>query len=146
MKRVLLATDGSESALKAARFLNSMAATHAELKVAVVTVVPVPQPIALATMAGTTYVPDVPVDAMVQNEAEPILERTLEVLGLDSERVTKEVLVGAPAEELCRLARAEHYDMIVLGNRGLNPIKEFLMGSVSDRCLHLAPCPVLIVK
>lgn len=146
MKRILLATDGSESALKAARFLRSMALADDCITVRVVTVMPVPQPLTLVTLTGVSLSPDVPVDAMVENAAKPVLEATVAALALPAERVLTEVLVGTPAEELCRLARAESFDLLVLGNRGLNPVKEFLLGSVSDRCLHLAPCPVLIVK
>ena len=54
------------------------------------------------------------------------------------------VISGSPAEEICRHADACQSDMIILGSRGLNPIKGLFLGSVSDGVLRLAPCPVLI--
>ncbi|HLN61048.1 MAG TPA: universal stress protein, partial [Symbiobacteriaceae bacterium] len=75
-----------------------------------------------------------------------ILRRTLSALGLPEERVATEVQVGEPAEEIVDLARLEGYDLIVMGSRGLNQVKELLVGSVSHRVLHTAPCPVLVAR
>ena len=44
------------------------------------------------------------------------------------------------------LSAEEKADLIVLGSRGLSGIKAFLLGSVSDRVAHHAPCSVLIVR
>lgn len=53
---------------------------------------------------------------------------------------------GDPSEAILRVAESEKVDLIVLGSRGLSGIKEFLLGSVSNRISHHAHCPVLIVK
>jgi nucleotide-binding universal stress UspA family protein len=53
-------------------------------------------------------------------------------------------------EELLRLAKeqAKEHDiqLVVMGSRGLGPIKEMMLGSVSHKVAQLAPCPVMIVK
>jgi nucleotide-binding universal stress UspA family protein len=38
------------------------------------------------------------------------------------------------------------YDLIVMGSRGLGPFKELLLGSVSFKVMHLAKCPVMVVR
>jgi len=52
--------------------------------------------------------------------------------------------VGDPAREL--LERAGAADLLVVGSRGLGAVRRLLLGTVSEKALQHAPCPVLIVK
>ena len=61
-------------------------------------------------------------------------------------RVTTNVLEGPPAEAILDVAEAEKFDLIVMGSRGLGRLQGLLLGSVSDRVLHHAKIPVLIVR
>lgn len=54
--------------------------------------------------------------------------------------------VGDAAAEIVRVAEESGADLIVLGARGLNPVKRLVLGSVSTKVLHQAPCDVLVVK
>jgi nucleotide-binding universal stress UspA family protein len=54
--------------------------------------------------------------------------------------------VGDAADEIVRIAKQSSADLIVLGARGLNPLKRLVLGSVSTKVLHQAPCDVLVVK
>ena len=60
-------------------------------------------------------------------------------------RVAAEVLVGDPAAQLVAYARERRIDLIVLGRRGMGPIRSLLMGSVSTKVNSVATCPVLTV-
>ena len=51
-----------------------------------------------------------------------------------------------PADELLKLGDRGKYDLIVLGSRGLNSIKKFLLGSTASKVSEHAKCPVLTVK
>jgi nucleotide-binding universal stress UspA family protein len=146
LKKILLATDGSEGSLHAARLLGDLIASQPEAQVTVLHVAHVPRSYYFTDENGNTITPEVPMDVMIRRSAEPILRQTLSALGLPEERVVMEVQVGEPAEEIIDLARLEAYDMIVMGNRGLGQMKELLLGSVSHRVLHLAPCPVLVAR
>jgi nucleotide-binding universal stress UspA family protein len=53
---------------------------------------------------------------------------------------------GSPVEIICKAAEQEKYDLIIIGNRGLNRFQRVLMGSVSSKVVTLAPCPVLVIK
>ena len=55
-------------------------------------------------------------------------------------------VVGDPREEICGLAASGGFDLIVMGSRGLSPLKELLLGSVSEHVIRKAPCPVTIVR
>jgi len=59
---------------------------------------------------------------------------------------TIEIVTGDPAEEIVRLAKIHHADLIVLGSRGLTGMKRILLGSVSSQIVEDAPCSVLVVK
>jgi len=54
--------------------------------------------------------------------------------------------IGDPSSEVIEIAKKEHVDLIILGSRGLGAIKGVLMGSVSQKIIQAAPCPVMIVK
>lgn len=49
-------------------------------------------------------------------------------------------------QRIVRIASEEHFDLIVMGTRGLGGAKAWLLGSVSQRVITEAPCPVLVVK
>ncbi len=56
------------------------------------------------------------------------------------------LVIGNPAEEICKIAEEESFDLIVMGSRGLGEIKAYIMGSVSSRVVRHAKCPVLIYR
>ncbi len=72
------------------------------------------------------------------------LERAKEIKpNLEISIILKE---GRPADKIVETAEEGDFDLIVLGHRGLGKVKEFFLGSVSDRVADEAKCPVLIVK
>jgi nucleotide-binding universal stress UspA family protein len=53
--------------------------------------------------------------------------------------------IGGPAHALAEIAEHERADVIVAGTRGHSPVAGLLLGSVTQRLLHVAPCPVLVM-
>jgi nucleotide-binding universal stress UspA family protein len=54
--------------------------------------------------------------------------------------------IGAsPAVEIAEYAKSESIDLIVMGTHGRGPLGHLLMGSVAERAVRIAPCPVLTV-
>jgi nucleotide-binding universal stress UspA family protein len=53
---------------------------------------------------------------------------------------------GDPAEVLADVAAEKSARLIIVGDRGLTGVKRFLLGSVSHKLSHHAPCSVLIVR
>lgn len=53
---------------------------------------------------------------------------------------------GSPADEIVRRAAESGAGIIVMGSRGFGEMHAVLLGSVSERVLHTAHCPVLIAR
>jgi nucleotide-binding universal stress UspA family protein/nitrite reductase/ring-hydroxylating ferredoxin subunit len=115
---VLVATDGSPTADRAARVGAEFASAHG----ASITLV---------------HVGDEPVGQIV-------LRDTAERLG-DREMPIK-VLTGDPGDKIAELAGSDGHDLVVVGNKGMSSGLRFLVGAVPDKVSHQAPCDVLIVN
>jgi nucleotide-binding universal stress UspA family protein len=68
---------------------------------------------------------------------------SLDTEGIETE---KKVLIGDAHEQIVETAEKGAYDLIILGHRGLNPVKRFFMGSTAKKVMEDAPCSVMIVK
>jgi nucleotide-binding universal stress UspA family protein len=61
-------------------------------------------------------------------------------------RATALLLDGVPHEQIPRAARRTRADLIVIGTHGRSGLSRVLLGSVAERVIRLAPCPVLTVR
>jgi nucleotide-binding universal stress UspA family protein len=143
--QILLASDGSDHALKAAR-----AAAEIALKFgARLTLLSVYSP--PASFASIVSERDSSLNAEqlsrygdeVQEAVERRTGHVLDELGVQYQCRRE---TGHPVDVIVSVAARERYDLVVMGSRGLSAMESFLLGSVSDRVLHHAHCPVLIVK
>ncbi|KAI9278448.1 hypothetical protein BDA99DRAFT_554082 [Phascolomyces articulosus] len=55
-------------------------------------------------------------------------------------------MIGDPKAEIIRKIQDIHADTLIMGSRNLGTIKRAFLGSVSDHCVHHAPCSVIIAK
>lgn len=67
---------------------------------------------------------------------------------LDKAKIPHEIsiLVGDPAQTICKVAREAKCDLICMGSRGMGSVANLLLGSVATKVLHAAKVPVLLVK
>ncbi len=93
---------------------------------------------------------EVPLPASVAQEARARANRRLEE---EAERVRRagvpvraSLREGSPAETIAETVRELGADVVVMGTRGRTGLAHVLLGSVAERTLRLAPCPVLTVK
>ena len=61
-------------------------------------------------------------------------------------KVSRRVQTGAPFEEIIKIAEEERADLIVMGTHGRAGLSHLLLGSVAERVVRLATCPVLTVR
>ena len=84
--------------------------------------------------------------ASVKAEAEQNLQRCAEPLRAQGVAVDTIVREGYPATVIEQEAVDQRADLIVIGTRGLSGLKHLLLGSIAERVVQKAPCPVLTVK
>lgn len=137
-KNILLAVDGSEHALKAARLAGEVARlTNANLWV-ITSFDPIP------TYLGEPNLSQV--IAARTREAETTLNAALEEVGQVPGELKTEVLEGPAAEAILRVAEVRQIDLIVMGTRGLGRLAGALLGSQSQKVVSHATCPVLLAR
>jgi nucleotide-binding universal stress UspA family protein len=56
------------------------------------------------------------------------------------------VVHGTPFQEILEAAKTQHVDLIIMGTHGRTGLHHLLLGSVAERVVRLAPCPVLVVR
>ncbi len=139
MKRILVAVDGSEPSLKAARMAADIALRFgSELSFVHV----VPKLVLPPDVYGLTI-------AEVEKEhrayADRLLERAVASLEEPSLDVSTRVIYGSPAEAIAEEGAANDIGLIVVGSRGHGAVARMFLGSVSDRLVHISPKPVLVV-
>jgi universal stress protein A len=74
------------------------------------------------------------------------LEQVAKELGKQRGPVKTFLSTGVPAEEIVRVANQDSTDLIVMGTHGWSGVRHMLLGSVAEKILRSAPCPVLVVK
>lgn len=143
--KILLASDGSEYAIRAAEAAAELAkGLGAEVAILHVVTMPLVQ----SSVPGTPTIDLDPgaVTAYIEQVRDAVALRTGHILDEAGVPYTTLTEVGHPAEAIVRVAEDDGYDLIVMGSRGMSEIRSFLLGSVSDKVSHHAPCPVMIVK
>ena len=80
-----------------------------------------------------------------QNQARAELAKILERLGPAGAELTARVAVGSPAAEVVKTALCDEHDLIVMGTRGRSGLSHVVIGSVAEKVVRLAPCPVLVI-
>ncbi len=144
MMRMLVATDGSAHALRAAGIAARFARELPKAEVTLINVGYVP-PMAIGGPGFPVTVDLSIVEDALERDSKVILERTRqEFAGVDAP-VTSLYRHGDPAQEIIAAARETKADLIIMGSRGRGQFAGLILGSVSERVLHGSETPVLIV-
>jgi nucleotide-binding universal stress UspA family protein len=137
--KILLAVDGSEHGLHAARVAAELArAVKAESLRIVFAYDPIPPYLGEPNLQQA-------IDARLVN-AKAILEAAVDAVGKVPAKINTELIEGSPAEAIIEVAATRSSDVIVMGSRGRGRLAGALLGSNSQKVVSHAPCPVLIVR
>jgi nucleotide-binding universal stress UspA family protein len=85
-------------------------------------------------------------EAPLDSEARETLEQWAAKARQRGLKARTVVRTGTPHQEIVALATDERADLVVIGTHGRGGLNRALLGSVADRVVRLAPCPVLTVR
>lgn len=143
-QKILVAVDGSEQAAKAALHGAELAAKlGADL--ILLHVVPI-LPSYASISPDQLGIVHQDVTKEFYRQGQEILSQARSELANYDIKISSEISVGHPADEICKMADKYGCDLLIMGSRGLGQIKGYLMGSVSNRVCRLVGCPVLIMR
>jgi nucleotide-binding universal stress UspA family protein len=142
--KILVAVDGSESSERAASVAAELAAKHSDRALVL--------HVREWRMAGAGGWPAGSIGAVEleePNEAAELVRLILKRFESEGATATAEVRPGthgSVAAQILDIAKKEGVGLIVMGSRGLSDLSGLLLGSVTHRVLHLAECPVLVIR
>jgi nucleotide-binding universal stress UspA family protein len=144
IKKILCPVDFSESSDHALQYALALAEAYgAELRLLHVVEVP-----ASAVAGGPVGAPVLSIDNLEAFQ-KSCGEHLARVAGKASEQygnVTYHLSSGVPFLGIIQSAKAENVDLIVAGTHGRTGLAHALIGSVAEKLVRKAPCPVLTVK
>lgn len=139
MKRILLPTDFSDTAEHALDYARELAERF-DAEAHLLYVVPDPTPQDWAVGAAALVVSD------LLETWKADAEQRLSRVSLDGVETVRAIRVGHAFVEILRYAADNAIDLIVMGTHGRGPVKHLLLGSVAEKVVRKAPCPVLTVR
>jgi nucleotide-binding universal stress UspA family protein len=143
LRRVLHPSDFSRASTAAfARAVELAKANRAELVLAHVMSMPVP-------MAGDGYIPP-KIWEQMESSSRAYAQKQMDALVVKARkagvRVKTLLVTGVPHERIVQAARAQKADLVVMGTHGRTGLQRFFLGSVAERVVASAGCPVMTVR
>ncbi|MCF6410334.1 universal stress protein [Pseudalkalibacillus salsuginis] len=136
--KILLASDGSDHAMRATEKACFIAKGDETAKVTIVYVID-----------GATSKTDVLSEGSkeaIEEKRKRRLQNTEEILINNNVPYEIKVLRGEPGPSIVKYSNENMFDLVVIGSRGLNTFQEMVLGSVSHKVAKRVQCPVMIVK
>lgn len=141
LTRILVATDGSEYSKQALRMAVTLARKF-DSEIELFHVITEPMPYLGSDLSS--YWQQL-TDAQIEEIGNKVMEMTLFGIETEGIEINKKVVTGYPSEEILDEIRRD-FDLVVIGTRGHGPIAGAVTGSVTQRVIADASCPVLVVK
>lgn len=142
LKKILIATDFSEHSRVAWRYAVGLAQAF-QSEVILCHVLESANLLSQLPPTGEAYVP--PDFLQVQEtQARELCDRMVAESGLPKARTV--LRHGSPFVEIVGAARDEQADLVIVGTHGRGVVAHILLGSVAERVIRKAPCPVLTVR
>ena len=143
IRRVLLATDFSKTSRAAFATAVTIARSNRATLTILYVVVPIVPLLSQRFIESATWDR---IDTHARRRGQQQLSKVAEKATKSGIRVATLLLQGDPARQIVRTARSKRVDLVVVGTHGRRAFSRFLLGSVAQRVVMSAPCPVVTVR
>lgn len=134
-KKILVPVDGSDLSMKAfEKALSFAKLVDGSVDIVHVTDYPTTGPIGMEQPKGLE--PGTDDYKLMQSYLQVANERGMDIGTLLKSGIPADVIIGM----------SDRYDIIIMGNRGMNPITSLVIGSVAEKVARSACCPVMLIK
>ncbi len=141
IKEILVPVDGSDNALRAARFAVELAGAM-DVGVRLFHVYPAAS-VEIIGMAGLSRAQ---IDQAAQSAAQRAFDKVRSEIDDDEVQwLDPETSIGDPAEEIIRYTEDDPAVLVILGRRGLSRMQSLMLGSVSDKVIRHSRSPITVV-
>ena len=146
-KKILLPTDGSENAKRAAEQAFQIGSRSGS-EVLVLYVIETPR------FGGIRSVNKTELRKELEQDVQRVFDEYSNILAgiRDRGKCQKDVKLdlmfqeGSPADKILKIIDVENIDLVVMGTSGRHGVNRFLLGSVAENTMRSAQCPVLVVR
>jgi len=138
IKKILVALDGSKNSFKGldeAIYL----AQHFNSAITALCVIPAYPPLPLMGR-------QISYEKHISEQAKKFMSNAKKTCVINKVRFNEKIIKGIATSDIAEFASDNKFDLIVIGSRGMSPVKELFLGSVSNAVVHKSKIPVLIVK
>jgi nucleotide-binding universal stress UspA family protein len=144
IKKIMIATDGSDTSKKAA-MVGIDIAHRTNGSITVVYVMDIPR---LAHLPGYTTLPGLKekILGLMQEEGQQATQFVEDYAQMMKVPCHKIMARGNPSEELLKVSQKQGMDLLVMGNLGRTAVEKFLLGSVAEKVVLQSTIPVLLIK
>jgi len=142
--KLLLPTDGSNNALRAARYAATLIRNNPDKMVTILYVRP-----RKGDWSNYSWVLEDKLDSGLDEMAREVIEKTkktFEEEGVPAKAIKTDVITGDPGRSIVKYAKDGNFGQIIMGTRGLGKLKGIILGSVSHQVLYMSEIPVLLIK
>ncbi len=141
LRRILVAVDGSENALRAVRHVLAEKDVYRDpLQLVLVNV-----QASVVSGAVKMFFSQEQLEGYYREEGDTAMAAARDLVAAAGLPAEHHILVGDPAENIARLARDTRCHQIVMGTRGMGAISGMFVGSVAAKVIHRSEVPVLLV-
>ncbi len=137
--KILVPVDGSDQATQAAAWAAKQAAgTGGSVTLLHVHALPATEAMGMANLSREQ------IAEIEDRHAAPSFEQAR--AAMDGTPAETLIAIGDPGAEIVGIAHQKGFDHIVMGSRGLSPLRELLLGSVSEHVIRKSHCPVTVIR
>ena len=143
LKKILVPCDFSSYAEHALTWSVHLA-QHANAKIVLAYAIPIFPQVSYTEIPILVDIPKIEANLVAEGEAQ--LRKFLAEHNTGNVEIEPRAMLGDPFAVICRVAQEERVDLIVLGSHGRTGLAHVFLGSVAERVVRHAPCPVLVAR